>query len=192
MLAINIATFGSASAATPALKAGEEAVQVGTKFVAVGGRLAKVQKALWKTIDVLSKAAKTVKNSTLVRTIIAFKNNEAVKVGIKLIQVAKVDYNVAQDFKHSYAQDFATLTSQEINDELDRNFEPMTAKFVKENWADIQMVEMAQTNGFVIARDVLSYASIVDPTGVLSVVNAFTKPICGANVNWPTLSKSYK
>jgi hypothetical protein len=192
MVAVNIATFGSSSAAMPALKAGEEAVQVGTSFVKVGGKLMNFQKKFWKTIDVLAKAATKVKDATVVQKIMKIYNSAPVQIGIKLVKVGKWEYNTMQDMKHSFAAEFSELTSPEINSEIDSKFNPLVAKYIKETWADIQMAEMAQTNGFVIAHDVLSYVSIVDPTGILSVVDAFTKPICGANVPWPTLLGTYK
>ncbi|MBE7170785.1 MAG: hypothetical protein INR73_09350 [Williamsia sp.] len=194
MLAINIATFGSTSAAKPLVKKGEEAVEVAGRFAVISGGLTKVQKTLWASIDALSNAAGKVKDIEIVKRVMkVYNENEGYVMASKgVIMGVKAAYYATKGYKDAYVENFAALTSPEINAEIDLQLDTLTAKFVKETWADLQITEMAQTNGFVIAHEVLSTVSSVDPTGVLGVVDAYTKPVCGANMPWPILSKPYK
>lgn len=50
---------------------------------------------------------------------------------------------------------------------------------------------MAEADGMGIAQDVLSMASLADPTGVVGVVSSFTKPICQTVIPSPNLSGGY-
>ena len=82
-------------------------------------------------------------------------------------------------------------TSKEINDEINRRFRPKTASYLKKRWGDIQLKEMAEADGMGIAQDVLSMASLADPTGVVGAVASFTKPICQTVIPFPSLSGGY-
>ena len=99
---------------------------------------------------------------------------------------------LSEDFYNDFAEDFATQTSNDINNEINNRFGPKTATYLKKYWGSIQLTQMAGADGFQIAQDVLSLAAIADPTGVVGVVSAFTKPICENDTPFPTLSQAYK
>ncbi|MFT3908355.1 MAG: RICIN domain-containing protein [Ferruginibacter sp.] len=191
-LAVNIATLGMAEPATAGVKAASETVKIGTKVVT---GTSKVGKSLVKFVS-------KIKNSAVVKKTIAIKKrvyNEKTKQVVETVSTTKDVYDMASgiqtladDFFNDFAEDFAEQTSPEINSEIDRQFGPKTANYLKKYWGNIQLVQMAGADGFQIAQDVLSLVSIVDPTGVVGVVSAFTKPICQDVIQFPTLSKTYK
>ena len=189
MLAVNIATLGmSSSAAAPAsqsLKIGEK-VYEGTS---------KVGKAF---VTVVNKLKSIPLNPTVAKGIEIFKKiyNPTTKEVIKTIKtiykIGKLEYDATKDYFSAFAEDFINQTSPEINQEIDNRFNPQVARFIKESWGNVQLDEMSISNGFNIAGNVLSAVSIVDPTGIASVINAFAKPVCQDVVSFPNLSRSYK
>lgn len=61
-----------------------------------------------------------------------------------------------------YAEDFAALTSPEINDTIDQHFAPHTAKFLKEQWALVAVAFVARKTLYVENADLLEPRSFCD------------------------------
>jgi hypothetical protein len=194
-LAANIASLGMAAPATGALAVGKGAVKVGTKVMQ---GTTKVGRSLVKFVSKI----KEIPNTALVKKAVQIKKryyNERTQKIVETISTTKDVYDastgipdLATDFYSVFADDFAAQTSPEINDEINNRFGPKTARYLKEYWGSIQLVQMAGADGFQLAQDVLGLVSIVDPTGVVGVVAAFAKPKCQDVIPFPTLSKLYK
>ena len=200
IIAANIATLGAATEGTAAADAGikgtEETVQIAVK----GGRIArwaasagsKSGKLLGKAVEALQ----TVKPAGLEKGANVFKRIFAAKTGtgLKLIntgkQIAAAAHKSVEDYTDAYASEFDKNTSPDINKAIDENFLPKTALFLKKSWAIIQIGEMAETNHWVIAQDVMSAVSIVDISGVTGLVNAYAKPICQSVAPFPCVNGS--
>ena len=105
-------------------------------------------------------------------------------------------YSAVSNYQDAYAEDFASLTTPEINREIDDHFHEDTARFLKASWGDIRLKEMAAAEAdssvFGGIQTALSLVSIVDITGVMGVASAFTKPICKDVRPFPELSREYK
>lgn len=76
-------------------------------------------------------------------------------------------YEAVTEYTTAYAEEFIALTSQEISDDLDRRYEPLTSTFFKCQWAMIQFAELAEANNWDIAYNALTALDLVDPTGVV-------------------------
>ena len=187
VLAANIVTLGLGTPATATATAGVTATMNISGKVVAG--TTKVGKALIK-------AAQTIKPSNLKPGANVIQRIVTARFGteIKMIKtVAKIDYiayQAMQDYRTSYAEDFATQTSDEIGAELDSHFHPITAKFLKGLWGERMMEELAEANNWEIAGSALAAASIVDISGVTGVVSAYAKQICKKVVPFPCTDAS--
>lgn len=92
-----------------------------------------------------------------------------------------------EEYKHDYAENFEEQTTKEINDAIDQNFAPHTATYLKQQWAMRELMIMAEANDWGIATDALLFSSAFDPTGVLDVIAAYTKPNCVVNEKFPVI-----
>lgn len=163
-------------------------------------KTSKIGLAAGKCLEKISEGVSKVKDLTVVKKAIAFNSSDVGKVTKAYGKTAYLEYKMVEQYKKSYSEDFATVTSPDINAQLDQNFHPDVAKYLKEYWAGIQMKEMADQLAFQIANDVmdgLSIISIAEPTGIMgagiATVQAFTKPICAGNVPFPTaVANKYK
>jgi hypothetical protein len=192
-VAANIATLGLSSGGTAAVgtvvRSADETLTIGSK---VFSGSTKTGKALIKAVRFLATTAPETKNLSVVKRVISSKTGSVLRTVVTTGKVGFLAYSATSDFAKAFADDFVNQTSPEINAEIDRRFNPATAYLIKKEWGLVQIKEMADANRWQIAQNVLSAASIVDITGVTGVVSAYTKPICGVMMPFPTLSQSYK
>lgn len=182
LLAASIATFG----ATGELKEGLETAKTvgetaGKAWEAIKGTMEKVKEQQENSGDVV-----VVKRSF---------NNSGQAIVNSVSVVNKAAYEASQKAFETFGKQFASQTSNEINEEIDKHLNGATGKYVKEYWGNIQFNEMAAANGMKLAKDVMDKVSVaaeVDPTGIgsgiISTVNAFTHPICDEDIPFPTLT----
>jgi len=199
ILAANIATLGGASSATKVARAGEEVVSIGSKTrVVKSGSLAKY---MWKAVDIFQTISNTPTAARLTllkryfnpRTMQYLQQSVVVaKYGYAVANLAKDGYDAVKLYSSMYARDFEKQTSAAINTEINNRFAPKVAQYIKESWAEIQLHEVAKADGFAIAKNVMDVVSVFDITGVVSVINAYAHPLCGAAVPFPNLSQAYK
>lgn len=188
----NVASLGMTSGGTAAVGS---TVRMGTKTVTGTTRLG-------KSMVRLASKLKSLKNAPAAKKLVAVKKriyNERTKKVVETATQMKDIYDfgtgVAQleeDYYSAFAADFSNQTSMEINNEINRRFGPKTAVYLKRCWGNIQLAEMSGANGFQIAQDALGLVSIVDPSGVVGVVSAYTKPICGEMAPFPSLTQAYR
>eukprot|EP00798_Chlamydomonas_sp_ICE-L_P016422 gene16422-22636_t len=173
-----------AKAGSTAVEGTTNAVRVGNKFVVSS---TKAGRFFLRAVNLLQSVQPGgLKNgANIVKRIIHARTGKAYKVVLLTSKVGSETYQAMQNYRRAYAEDFAAQTSVEINNMLDSYFVPATALFLKEAWSDVQMKEMAAANGWQIADTALAAASIVDITGILGVVSAYAKPICGPVVAPP-------
>eukprot|EP00798_Chlamydomonas_sp_ICE-L_P000345 gene346-1722_t len=160
------------------------AVKVGNKFVVSS---TKAGRLFLKAVNLLQSVqpAGLKTGANIVKRISHAKTGKPYKVVLLRLKVTLETYQAMQNYRRAYAEDFAAQTSVEVNNMLDIYFMPATALFLKESWSDIEMKEMAAANGWQIADTALAAASIFDITGILGVVSAYAKPICGPVVAPP-------
>eukprot|EP00798_Chlamydomonas_sp_ICE-L_P019821 gene19821-26506_t len=178
VVAANVFTLGIAKAGSTAVEGTTNAVRVGNKFVVSS---TKAGRFFLRAVNLLQSVQPGgLKNgANIVKRIIHARTGKAYKVALLTSKVGSETYQAVQNYRRVYAEDFAAQTSVEINNMLDSYLVPTTALFLKEAWSDVQMKEMAAANGWQIADTALAAASIVDITGILGVVSAYAKPICG-------------
>lgn len=179
-LAANIASLGLTSTGTAG--AGQ-AIKFGYKtLVSSGSTLGEYTIKLVKGLQswqVLDDAGQLVKNVTIYQRVKnTFIGGTDFKFDVNILQTTNQMYTDVANYVGAIETDFPTSTSQEINDLINSKYSPEAAKFIKQQWAKFKIKELSSPDGFQIASDVLSTLSLGDPTGVLSVVEAFTKPIC--------------
>eukprot|EP00798_Chlamydomonas_sp_ICE-L_P011797 gene11797-16073_t len=181
VVAANVFTLGIAKAGSTAVEGTTNAVRVGNKFVVSS---TKAGRFFLRAVNLLQSVQPGgLKNgANIVKRIIHARTGKAYKVVLLTSKVGSETYQAMQNYRRAYAEDFAAQTSVEINNMLDSYFVPATALFLKEAWSDVQMKEMAAANGWQIADTALAAASIVDITGILGVVSAYAKPICGPDL----------
>lgn len=189
-LAANIATLGLAAPETAAANAGKQSGVVAGKAVT---STSKVGEYFLKAIKMLQnvKPADLPKDASVVTRIIQARTGTFKAATATALKINFTIAKLNRDFYSAYADDFASMTSPEINAEIDRRFNPPMARYLKEYWANIRFLEMTYASQMIVTRDVLSMVSIVDISGVTGVVNAFTKPICQDVISFPNLSQSY-
>lgn len=211
VVAANIAILvltgpGGAQAATLLEKGGTETVRLGVTSAQAGTALtvtakgaavlakAKIGEAFMKAVNLLQnvKPSNLEKGASVVRRIYQARTGTKLSQTITTFKVTKTSYKALADYRKAFADNFVEQTSSAINKEIDNNFTPQTARYLKEYWGNIQIKEVAEANNWQIAQTVMSVVSIIDITGVTGLVNAFAKPICQDVVPFPTLSQSYK
>jgi len=119
---------------------------------------------------------------------------EAGTVGYKIFELQKKSSQMAM--RYEMLDEFGA----DIDNQLKSHFNDVAYNQIAELWFNIKFDKFAENMGFNIANKVLTgisiVASVADPTGLVSgvvdVVNAFTKPICNSANAFPTLSKRYK
>ncbi len=163
MAAISLATLGAASGATVT----GNTIKGGTTTAATKapGIIAKM-KAIYAKIDLEVKAIKLTNN--------AYKTSSAI--------ISERDLVLKE-----FSDNFAEMTSYEINKTLEERLTPKQLEEVRLEWAKRHFYLMGQTNADVTLRNALTLASVVDPTGLLAVEKAFYHPVCKNNTPFPTL-----
>jgi hypothetical protein len=182
LLAASIATFGATGELKEGIETAKEVGETAAKgWEAIKGAMEKEKEAQENAGDVV----------VIKRTL--DKSGEPTVQSIAVVN--KDAYNAAQHAFETFGQQFATQTSPEINEEIDKHLDQGTSNYVKQYWGNIQFNEMAAAQGMKLAKDVLDKVSVaaeVDPTGIasgiVSTVNAFTHPICDDDIPFPDLS----
>lgn len=185
VLAANIASLGLTSGASAGANAGAKmTINAGGK-VLVG--TSKAGKAFVKVVNKLQsiKPDGLKKGATIIQRISHARTGTVLKQVTLTAKLNYIDYKTTKQFREAVSDDFSTITSQEINAELDSHFNPTTAAYLKGAWADIQLQEMSAEYGWQIAQTTLAAASIVDITGVTGVISAYAKPTCSKLVPFP-------
>jgi len=184
VLAANIASLGLATPVTEGATAGVATIKVAGKTVA---GTTKAGKALVKVVTKLQ----TIKPDGLAKGATVFQRIKHAKTGTTISTVKTTatlgfaGYAAAQQYRGYFAEDFAIQTSDDIEAELNSQFHPDTAKYLKGIWADRMLVDLAEANNWAIASSVLGLVSIVDISGVTGVVSAYAKPVCSTVIPFP-------
>jgi hypothetical protein len=155
------------------------------KATKIGSKLNKAYQWGQKTFGLGKHATKLPKDAKLYQRMYHAKAGTNFRKATILAKEAKVAYDAADKYATAYAEDFAKQTSKEISRAIDQRFKPFTAKFIKKTWAMDQLVEMSEANHWGIAQTALAAASVVDPTGVMGVAEAYAKPKCKDLVKLP-------
>jgi hypothetical protein len=179
------------------------------KVVKAAQTSSKTAKAM---INLTLKAQKTVRAASLssraVRiTKVAYANFKQLSTGQKFLKGLEYGGKVhslysmgASSYKIASRDNIVLEFGPEIDRELKSRFNTLAYNQIAEMWAGIKFDKFAANLGFDIADPVLTALSLVADaidqsgitSGVIGVVQAFTKPICDIAPNFPTLSKSYK
>ena len=190
ILAANAVTLGLAGTTASSAKA----VQVGGQFVTASNRAGtSFLKAadFLQTIQKLDTLDDTFDYIRIQTSVVGrIKNARLGTPFSKVVTTAKTSnlaYRATSQFIAAFADDFATMTSQEINDTLDNKLASYEARRVKEIWASVQFVELSGTYGWQTAQNVLTAVSLVDITGITGAVAAYTKPVCGVIIPFPEI-----
>lgn len=179
MLAVNIATLGQSAAATSAAKAAQVA-QTTSKLTATVNKVKSLVTAAKGSVETLVGGAEKLK-----------KIQKVVKIGKKTFKVATTIGKEIDLFSRDFADNFADMTSPEIDREINQRFGKEAAYQIKREWALRQLSMNLEANGFATAKNILTVASVADPTGVVSVVNAFMHPVCKNDAKFPTVTPLY-
>jgi hypothetical protein len=108
------------------------------------------------------------------------------KCNYRKYKIASVAHEDIQDLKQNVSEDFVAITSQEVNDIINANYDPVEADFIKQYYSTTMLSELQATSGFEIAKDALSTLALADPTGIAALVDSYTHPICGdLNLSFP-------
>jgi hypothetical protein len=179
MAAVNIATLGQSAAATSAAKAAQVA-QTTSKLTATVNKVKGLINAAKGSVETLVGGADKLK-----------KIQKVVKIGKKTYKVASTVGKEIDLFSRDFADNFADMTSPEIDREINQRFGKEAAYQIKREWAMRQLTLNLEANGFATAKNVLTLASVADPTGLISVANAFLHPVCKADAKFPTVTPLY-
>ena len=186
IVAANIATLGLAEAPDTAIEEGLNAVRIGDKIVSADTKIGKA--LIW-----LANKLQTVGTEDLPKEATLLERIQQVQIGTdfkKLTfagKVASQGYSAVTNYNYIAANNFADMTSTEIDSTLDRKLNPADAAHVKHLWAMMQFNEMAKAEAWQIAGTVLDAISLVDITGITGVVAAYAKPVCNSVIKFPNL-----
>lgn len=182
IVAANIATFGLTSAPANAART----VVVGGKTVAYS---TKAGWALLKAASILQtiRTPNIAKGATLVKRVKTIYLGTTFKKAEATFKVGSLSYSAFRTYSYLFAQNFAELTSAEINTKLDRELKPDDALYIKCLWASLTFDEIQAAEGWNIAQSVLAAASVIDITGLTGMVSAYANPICLEVVPFPDL-----
>lgn len=121
---------------------------------------------------------------------------EKIKTEVEVVKLANKAYKTSSSIiserdlvLKEFSENFAEMTSYEINKTLEERLTPKQLEEVRLEWAKRHFYLMGQTNDDVTFRNALTLASVVDPTGLLAVTKAFYHPVCKNNTPFPTLEK---
>jgi len=169
-------------------KIGKDALKIvktKIKSTKVGSKINQGYQWGQKTFKVGKHATKLPGDAKLVRRMYHMRAGTNWKKAKMVKKTAQAAYQAVDEYTTAFAADFIGQTSKEINAAIDEHFKPFTAEFIKRSWAMDQLTEMAEANAWGIAQTALTVASIVDPSGVFGVVEAYAKPKCQDHVKLP-------
>jgi hypothetical protein len=210
VVAANIVSLGLATTVTSSGNLVATTIKIGSKTFSSttrwGGRFIKVIKGLQSYQQFSSGGAlqqvtviKRMKNklapwtldpdlssATTAQQILAAERKYEVKCAYKKFKNYRVITEDLKDLRRAVSDDFATITSQEINDIINANYDPVEADFIKQYYSSKMLAELQATTEFEIAKDALKTVALMDPTGIAALVDAYTQPLCGdLNLNFP-------
>ena len=175
-MALNIASFGLAGAAKntakKALQQGANVATGGAAAVTNGVTKAALQKNWSPLLNALWKAEKYV--------------DKVIEAKDKIEYASQNVENFATELERwntHYADNFAEYTNLRINNLIDQNF-PSDADrlYIKRRFGQYMLTAMLESDGWRIAKNILSVASI-EPIGIVATVDAFAHPICKTEAN---------
>ncbi len=111
----------------------------------------------------------------------------AYAVGNASYQAGMTTYTWVNDAVGTFDQ----ITTKAVNDQVNRSFSPLAARWVKEQYALVNLNIVAPDDGTKTALATLSAASGFDPTGISGVVSAYAKPICVGDEPFPAVHPKY-
>jgi hypothetical protein len=177
-----------------ATKGGSTDKSAGTAVAVNAGKMEKAIASIKSTV----KAAETGLDAALL-TKKGFASTDdlvnLIKAG-KKIQGATDSYmtrmeNLTDDFVRAFSDNFAVQTSPEIERKINEKFGPRGAAEIKRQWALNQLNATLSYSLLRDMKDVLSIVSVFDPTGISATLNAYSHPVCGANIDFPNLHPRY-
>lgn len=96
----------------------------------------------------------------------------------------KVD-KALKAFAKQFSDDFADQTSKEIANEMIHQFGRTRARDFFAEWGYLQLAGLIESEGLAKASMALTAIGLVDPTGIVSTVNAYMKPTCKDVIAFP-------
>ncbi len=179
MAAVNIATLGASAVATAPAKAAQ-----------VGQSVSKMKQA-YNSV----KAAFTAAKGDVAKIVGGAENlkklKESAEFGEKTFVASLAVGREVDLFSKEFANSFEEMTSKEIAAEIDNRFGKEAAFEIKRQWGIRHLNLMLEADGFASANNFLTLVSVVDPTGLVSVVEAFTHPVCKADTPFPDVTALY-
>jgi len=109
------------------------------------------------------------------------------KFGGSVYTVANAANKQIDLYSREVADNFTDMTSVAINAQIDKSFSPAAAYQIKRQWGIRSMLMNMENDGFATAKNAVSAASAVDPTGILNCVSAYMQPICSNSVPFPVV-----
>ena len=97
------------------------------------------------------------------------------------IGIAEGAMGAMENWLNDYVTAFADYTSEEVQNQIDMRFGKEGAEWVKKQYGLVHFAMMMKQNGQDTLMNAFSVAAMVDPSGVLGVVEAFAKPMCKKN-----------
>jgi hypothetical protein len=182
--AISLASLGSAAAVTASARA--------------AGMTAAQAKAAVKGAQEASKVGQIVaklKGFLQARHILQAKNFDKalklVKYGIKTFTLVSAAKNEIEMFTKEFDSDFENRTSRKVAEKVDATFGPEGRTYVKRLWAIYHINLMFEADEWATVQNVVSGASVADPTSLTGIVSAYLHPVCKDNHPFPTLNVRY-
>jgi hypothetical protein len=185
ILAANVLTLGLAAPLTGALSITIKTVQGVTKVV---GGTSRVGKAFVATVNKLQTVSPNKERVSVLTRLRNPKNWDEILGEVYSYADLSMDtFEAMEELKNAFSDDFATQTSDAVNNELNRRFDARTAKYLKEAWMNVRLKEMGDAYAWQIADTALNTIAMVDITGITGVVAAYAKPSCSANTQFPCI-----
>jgi hypothetical protein len=143
IVAANVATLGASST----VKAGAEAVKIGTKTAYATSKSGYYFLKLLAKVQSFNPAG-LAKGATLARRIKLARTGGQFKRTVTELKVYGIVYSATAKYTTAFAEDFVGQTSQAISDELERGLRAnkkgdIEIAFIKAYWGEIQVGEVS-------------------------------------------------
>ncbi len=89
------------------------------------------------------------------------------------------------------ASNFAVITSPEIEAKVDKQFGRIGGYFVKRKYAQLHLGLVTEPHLQASFKNAFTLAGLVDPTGLLDVMNSFYHPQCKSDFPFPSVARHY-
>ena len=101
-------------------------------------------------------------------------------------KVSSETYSAITNFNYIVANNFAEMTSPDVDWTLNRNLRPNDAAYIKHMWAMLQFNEIAAAEGWEIAGSVMDVLSVVNGTSFAGLVlSSYKERTCGVVAPFP-------